>query len=98
MSYAPSALGGDYAGLTIFRAKRPTAYSAPSPAANPSAMMLVVAHVRQALQHTAAIGAWSPYFAATWVIRPCHTVFMGRIVMNGAGEGRRFAPGGVGHL
>jgi hypothetical protein len=30
--------------------------------------------VRQALQHTAACGAYSPYLAAAWVIRPRQTV------------------------
>ena len=38
--------------------------------------MFVVAHVRHALQQTAAIGACSPYFPAAWIIRPCQTVFM----------------------
>jgi hypothetical protein len=37
--------------------------------------MLVVTHVRQALQHTAAIGAFSPYFPAACAIRPVHIVF-----------------------
>jgi hypothetical protein len=32
-------------------------------------------HVRQALQQTAAIGAWSPYFAAACIARPCQIVF-----------------------
>ena len=31
--------------------------------------------MRQALQHVAAIGAFSPYFAAAWEIRPCQIVF-----------------------
>jgi hypothetical protein len=31
--------------------------------------MFVVTHVRQALQQTAVIGAWSPTFAATWLTR-----------------------------
>ena len=42
-------------GSAIFRTKRPTAYRAPSPATHPSAMTLVVAQVRQALQQTAAV-------------------------------------------
>jgi len=37
--------------------------------------MFVVVHVRQALQHTAAIEACSPYFPAACTSRPCHTVF-----------------------
>jgi hypothetical protein len=45
------------------RRKRLTA--SPTPAAAPmrSAKAFVVTHVRQALQHTAAMGAFSPYFA-----------------------------------
>ena len=31
--------------------------------------------VRQALQQTAAIGAWSPTFVAAWIIRPCQIAF-----------------------
>ena len=42
--------------------------------------MFVVAHVRQALQHTAAIGACSPYLPAACTIRPCQTAFIGRIL------------------
>jgi hypothetical protein len=38
-------------------AKRRTAYIAASPAALPSAKRFVVAQLRHALQHTAAIGA-----------------------------------------
>jgi hypothetical protein len=37
--------------------------------------MFVVAHVRQALQHVAAIGACSPYFAAVCFSFPIQTVF-----------------------
>jgi hypothetical protein len=36
--------------------------------------MFVVVQVRHALQQTAAIGAWSPYFAATCTARPCQIV------------------------
>ena len=36
----------------------------------------MVAHVRQALQQTAAIGACSPYLPAACTIRPCQTVFI----------------------
>jgi len=36
--------------------------------------MLVVTHVRQALQQTAAIGAFSPYFPAARAMRPDHIV------------------------
>ena len=43
---------------------------APIAAANPSAIALVWTQVRQALQQTAAIGAWSPSFAAAWLMRP----------------------------
>ena len=46
--------------------------------------MFVVAQVRQALQHTAAIGACSPYFPAAWAMRPCQTVFTGPTVPAGA--------------
>jgi hypothetical protein len=42
---------------------RITAYPAPASAAVATPMMLDVTHVRQALQHTAAMGAFSPYFA-----------------------------------
>jgi hypothetical protein len=37
--------------------------------------MFVVTHVRQALQQTVAIGAFSPYFATTSPIRPVAIVF-----------------------
>jgi hypothetical protein len=37
--------------------------------------MLVWTQVRQTLQHTAAIGAWSPYFTAAWFIRAVQIVF-----------------------
>ena len=47
----------------------------PSPAPVASASRFVVVQVRQALQHTAAIGAWSPTFVATWIIRPCQICF-----------------------
>lgn len=47
----------DYERLTIRLARRPVAYIAPRPAPIPSAKTFVVAHVRQALQQTAAIGA-----------------------------------------
>jgi hypothetical protein len=39
--------------------------------------MFVVTQVRQALQQTAAIGAFSPYFPAAWAIRPVQIVFTG---------------------
>jgi len=42
----------------------------------PSARRFVVAQVRHALQQTVAIGAWSPYFAAARVSRPCQIVVM----------------------
>ena len=38
--------------------------------------MFVVAQVRQALQHTAAIGACSPYLLAAWASRPRSTTFV----------------------
>ena len=38
---------------------------------------IVWTQARHALQHVAAIGAWSPYFAATWETRPCHSTFTG---------------------
>jgi hypothetical protein len=31
--------------------------------------------VRQALQQTVAIGAWSPYFVAVWATRPVQICF-----------------------
>jgi hypothetical protein len=34
----------------------------------------VVTQVRQALQQTAAIGAFSPYFAVAWATRPVQIV------------------------
>ena len=40
-----------------------------------STRRFVVVQVRQALQQTAAIGAWSPYFVATCIARACQTVF-----------------------
>jgi hypothetical protein len=40
--------------------------------------MFVVTHVRQALQQTAAIGAFSPYFPATCANRPVQIVFTRR--------------------
>jgi hypothetical protein len=39
--------------------------------------MFVVTHVRQALQHTAAIGAFSPYFPAASAMRRVQIVFTG---------------------
>jgi hypothetical protein len=44
----------------------------------------VVTHVRHALQHTAAIGACSPYFAAVSAMRPCQTVFTASECTDGA--------------
>jgi hypothetical protein len=43
--------------------------------ASAAAMAFVCTHVRQALQHVAAMGACSPYLAAARETRPCHTVF-----------------------
>jgi hypothetical protein len=37
--------------------------------------MFVVTHVRQALQQTAAMGAFSPYLALACAIRPVQIVF-----------------------
>ena len=37
--------------------------------------MFVVVHVRQTLQHTAAIGALSPYLVAAWDTRTCQSSF-----------------------
>jgi hypothetical protein len=39
--------------------------------------MFVVMHVRQALQQTAASGAFSPYFPAACAMRPVQIVFTG---------------------
>ena len=52
---------------------------APAPAtpASASEARFVVAHVRQALQQTAAIGACSPYLPAACTSFPCQTAFMG---------------------
>ena len=49
-----------------FTAEKP----APARAAVTTPTMFVVTQVRQALQHTAAIGAFSPYFAAVCASRP----------------------------
>jgi hypothetical protein len=38
--------------------------------------MFVVTQVRQALQQTVAIGAFSPYFPAACATRPVHIVFI----------------------
>jgi hypothetical protein len=48
---------------------------APITAARPSAMRFVWTQVRQALQHVAAMGAFSPYFAAAWESLPVANVF-----------------------
>jgi hypothetical protein len=40
--------------------------------------MFVVTHVRQALQQTVAIGAFSPYFPAACAMRPVQIVFTRR--------------------
>jgi hypothetical protein len=40
------------------------------------ARTLVETQVRQALQHTAAIGACSPYFEVACTMRPCQTAFI----------------------
>jgi predicted glutamine amidotransferase len=45
-------------------AKRTASAAVPAKAAKPSEAMFVVAHVRQALQQTVAMGACSPYFPA----------------------------------
>jgi hypothetical protein len=39
-------------------------------------MMFVVTQVRQALQQTAAMGAFSPYFPAAWAIGPAQICFI----------------------
>ena len=46
----------------------------------PSAMpiRLVWTHVLQALQQTAAVGAFSPHFAAAWATRPVQISFTPR--------------------
>jgi hypothetical protein len=41
-----------------------------------SVKRFVVVQVRHALQHTAAIGAFSPYFVDTWAMRPCQTALL----------------------
>jgi hypothetical protein len=38
--------------------------------------MFVVTQVRQALQQTAAMGAFSPYLAVAWATRPVQICFM----------------------
>jgi len=43
----------------------------------------VVRQVRQALQQTAAVGAFSPYFAAAWATLPVQICFTLRIVSPG---------------
>ena len=56
-------------------AKRPTPYPAASTAPLASTKRFVVVQVRQALQQTPTIGAWSPYFVAACVTRCVRTVF-----------------------
>ena len=41
-----------------------------------TAMMFVVTQVRQALQQTVAIGAFSPYFAVACAMRPVQICFI----------------------
>jgi len=53
-----------------------TAKPAPPIPASARLAMFVVAQVRQALQHTAAIGACSPYLLVACTIRLCQTAFM----------------------
>jgi hypothetical protein len=45
----------------------------------PSARRFVVTQVLHALQQTVAVGAWSPYFAAACVSRPCQLVVMAEL-------------------
>jgi hypothetical protein len=47
--------------------------------ADASATTFVVTHVRQALQQTAAMGAWSPYLATVSAARPCQICFTSRV-------------------
>ena len=47
--------------------------------ADASATTFVVTQVRQALQQTAAMGAWSPYFAVAWTTRLCQICFTMRV-------------------
>lgn len=65
-------------GATRRRAKLAMPYPAEATAAVAMPMMLVVTQVRQALQQTAAIGAFSPYFPAACAIRPVQIVFTGK--------------------
>jgi hypothetical protein len=54
--------------------RRATNAPAAATAATAAVSTFVGPHVPQALQHTAASGAYSPYLAAAWVIRPRQTV------------------------
>jgi hypothetical protein len=57
-------------------ASRTTPYPTPAIPAKARPKMLVVTQVRQALQQTVAIGAFSPYFPAAWAIRPVQISFI----------------------
>ena len=57
--------------------KRKAAYPKPARVVVASATTFVVTQVLHALQQTAAIGAWSPYLAATCAARPCQICFTG---------------------
>jgi hypothetical protein len=54
--------------------------------------MFVVVQVRQALQHTATIGACSPYFALACTMRPCQTAFIEEDFTRLRGEWNRPRP------
>src|SRR3954451_22611177 len=60
--------------------RRPPSDAIPAPvaarAASASPTAFVVTHVRQALQHTAAVGADSAYLPAAWPTRPVQISFM----------------------
>lgn len=61
------------------------------------AIRFVWTQVRQALQHVAAIGAFSPYLAAAWLMRPCHSVFTLEAYLGRGQRIRRDANPRVGH-
>jgi len=60
-------------------ASRTRPYPAPAIPVIATPRMLVVTQVRQALQQTVAMGAFSPYFPAAWAKRPVQICFMASV-------------------
>jgi hypothetical protein len=57
------------------RAKLAAVYPAPAIPAMARVRTFVVTQVRQALQQTVAMGAFSPYLAVAWAMRPVEICF-----------------------